>query len=207
MDLESLFLPIISALDITTGLNFKVVGLIALLTLLGEATIQIPLLIEAIWMLVGYQLRLSNSASMLNLSITFLAAQVSRQIGIAALYFLYYVINTPLSKLYMKYLNKNKYYRKYSENDYLYNMRFLSLSSATLGMMTPLNAPIKIMLIIKRKLKILLLGTLYSGMLFDVIYIAAGAIFQTTTLQVYYMPLFFLIGFGVLVFFRTRIMR
>lgn len=207
MDLESLFRPILDALNISAALNLRVVGLLALLIFLGEANIQIPLLIEAIWLLVGYQLRVNNITSVSNLLVAFLAAQAGRQIGISLIYLIVTAINTPLSRFLLKYLEKNKYFKKYRENESFYTGKFLVLSSATLGMLTPLNSVIKILLIAKRKLKILLVGTLLSGMAFDAMYIAIGAIFHTTTLQVTYLPLFLLVGFFVLIFIRVKVLK
>ena len=62
-------------------------------------------------------------------------------------------------------------------------------------MLTPLCTPLKIVLVLKRRQKLLLLGTLFSGAAFDVLYLALGAVFHTTTLQLTYLPLFLLVGF------------
>ena len=208
MDWQSYFLAVLNTLDITAGFNLKVLSSMLLLTILGEANIQIPLLMEAIWLMVGYQVDLNtNPWSVLNLLFTFMAAQTGRQIGISAMFYAFKAINNPLSKLYINRLQSNKYYQKYMANEYMYNVKFLSLSSATLGMLTPLNFAIKILLVIKRKLKILRVGTLLSGMAFDTTYIVMGGVFHATTLNLAYMPIFLLIGLLIFIVIKIKVLR
>ncbi|MBI2832498.1 MAG: hypothetical protein HYX79_09605 [Chloroflexi bacterium] len=204
--LEDFFRQAFSALDITAGINLKIIGAMLLLTVLGEGYIQVPLLMESIWMITGYQSSI-NSTALLNVSLIFLVAQTGRQIGISAIYLLVSAFNTPLSRFYASRIQKHKYYKKYLDNQCFYNVKFLSLPSATLGMLTWLNGPIKLMLILNKKARILLLSTLLSGMVFDGIYMGIGAVFHTTTLQLTYLPAFMLIGFLIFVFVRAKVFK
>lgn len=209
--LKEFISPLLAGLDITNGFNPRLVGIMFFLITIGEANLHIPLLIESIWLIVGFQAGVTpNESSVLNLAALFVLAQLGRQIGMTAMYHIINAVNKPLSRLYMKPLQKNKYYKKYADNEYLYNLKFLSVFPATLGMMTPLNGPLKVMLIVKRKLRLLLIGTLLSGMTFDLVYIFTGTIFHTTTLNISYLPIFLLVGFLsflILVFVRKRILH
>lgn len=208
MDWQSYFTAILNTLDITAGFNFKVISSIFLLTILGEVNIQIPLLMEALWLLVGYQVDINtNPLSVLNLLLVFMAAQSGRQIGISAIFFAFGAINNPLSKFYLKRVHGNKYYQKYVSGGSSFDTKFLSLSSATVGMLTPLNFPIKLLLVIKRKLRILLFGTLLSGMAFDLTYLVMGGVFHATTLNLAYMPIFLLIGFLIFIVVRKKALK
>lgn len=201
--LRDFFLPIMGMLDVSAGFNARAAALIFLLIMVGEANIAVPLLIESVWLLVGYQTGLDFTA-IANTFVLFLIAQSGRQTGMLGVYWLFPAINKPLSRLYLKPLQANRYYRKFASNDYLYNARFLSIPSAALGMMTPLCGPIKIFLILKRRLKVLLVGTLLSGMAFDICYIVLGATFRTTTLNLAYLPAFMLGGFIILLLLKLR---
>jgi hypothetical protein len=208
MDWQSYFTAILNTLDITAGLNFKVISAIFLLTVLGEVNIAVPLLIEALWLMVGYQIDVNTSPlSVLNLLLTFIVAQAGRQIGISSVYFAFKAMNNPFSKLFLKRVQGNRFCQKYLAGDSPHGAKYFSLSSATIGMLTPLNCAIKLLLVLKRKLKILLIGTLLSGMAFDITYIVMGGVFHATTLNLAYMPIFMLIGFLVFIVFKMRVLK
>ena len=213
MDLvENFFHQLLSTLDITGGFNVRVgVGMLAL-SMLGEVYVLIPLLMESVWLVVGYQAGTHTSLmSVCNLVSTFLIVQTGRQIMMSAVYFLFPVINKPLSKLYQKRVQANTYYKryieKYQQNEYLSELRFFSIGSSVLGMLTPLNTPLKFLLVIKRKLKTLLIATLLSGMIFDTVFIVLGAVFHVTTLNVTYLPLFLLVGFLAFTLMKIKILK
>lgn len=206
MSLEDLFLQFLQTVEITSGFNAGLTIAFFFLILIAEANLHIPLLIESIWLAIGYQASI-NVVAFLNMLLLFALAQLSRQIGMLVLFYLVRFVNTPLSKLYMKLLQNNKWYKKYAANEYLHNVEFFSSFSVFLGMLTPLNGPLKIILIIKGKLRVLLIGTLFSGMVFDSIYIVMGAIFHTTTLSLGYLPVFLLMGFLVFMLLRETILK
>ncbi|MDP2931214.1 MAG: hypothetical protein Q8O05_01795 [Chloroflexota bacterium] len=204
--IEDFIRQLTAVLDITQGINLKVMLAVLILMVIGEVDLQIPLLIESIWLVIGYQSG-ANATALFNIIALFLIAQLGRQIGISSVYYLFQVINSPLSRFYMKRLQRNRYYQKFAQRESSYSARYLSLSTATLGMLTWLNMPIKAMLVIKRKLRTLLIGTLLSGAAFDVVYIVAGAVFHVTTLNLAYLPAFLLVGFVVFIVIRMVILR
>lgn len=208
MDWQSYFTAIVNSLDITSGINLSVISAILVLTLLGEANIQIPLLMEAVWLVVGYQVDVNTSPlSIMNLVVTLLVAQIGRQIGIAGIYYALRAVNNPVSGFFMKRVQHNKYFKKYVSGGSLCDSKYLSLTSATVGMLTPLNFPIKVLLVFAKKLKVLLVGTLLAGLAFDVTYIVMGGVFHATTLDLYYMPIFLLIGFGIFIVVRWKFIK
>lgn len=204
MDLNGFLNSLIGLLNISS-LNSGVFLAILVITLIGEVNIAVPLLLESIWLLVGYQSRM-DTMSMRNAGLLFLTAQAGRQASLIGIYNLFPFINKPLSKLYMKPLQSNRLYKKFAGSE-LHEFRFLTPLSATLGMMTPLNGPIKFILIFKRKLRPLLIGALFSGMVFDVFYLVIGAVFGTTTLNLAFMPLFLVVGFVGFIVIRLKILR
>lgn len=202
--LENFLLQLLGTADITSRVNSGLTIVLFLLVLLGEANILIPVLIESLWLIVGYQSG-TNTFAALHTLFLFLVAQSARQLGMLALYHLVAVINGPILRLlYRTPLAARSFYRKHIENHYLYDLPFLSTFTVTLGMLTPLSTPLKIILMLKRRLKMLLLGTLLSGAAFDVLYILLGAVFHTTKLQLTYLPLFLLAGFVAFALLKFR---
>lgn len=195
----------LDVLDISSAFNPAIIGSFFLITMLGEINLQIPLLMESIWLLVGYQSWVNNMA-LLNTALILLAAQVGRQISMLALYHFFPVINRPVSKLLMKPARFNQFYRKHLDHDH-FDVRYLSSLPATLGMLTPLNGPLKLLLVWRRRLKSLLIGTLLSGVVFDGVYLLAGAVFRTTKLNIAYLPAAFLVIFLVFMYVQIRMVK
>lgn len=204
--LEGFFAQLLSTADITGGVNLGVISTMFLLAMLSEVYIQVPFLIESVWLLVGYQSTM-NGTAILNVAIIYLVASAGRQIVMLVMFREIGAINTSLSRLYASRIQKSKHYRRYAENKGLYEMKFLSVPSAALGMLTWLNGPIKFVLILKRRLRVLLLGTLFSGMTFDAIYLTLGAVFGKTPLQLAYLPILLLVGFLFFVVMKVKVAR
>ncbi len=201
--LQNTFQPVLGMLDVSSGIDARAALLIFLLIMVAEANLAVPMLIESVWLIVGFHSGFEPGAVM-NAVALLLIAQVARQAGIFSIFKLFPFINRPLSSLYMRPLRRTRLYRKYAGNDYIYNARFLSLPSATLGMMTPLCSALKVFLILKRKRSLLLLGTLFSGLAFDICYVVLGATFHTTRLNMAYLPAFLAVGFLILVVMRLK---
>ncbi len=213
MVLEKLFLPVLDVFDISSAFNPAVIGTFFLIAMLGEVNLQIPLLMETIWLLVGYQSRVNNIA-LFNTALILLAAQTSRQVSMLALYYFFPVLNKPLSKLLLKPIQSNGFYRNHFEGFYRENFgrenfdtRYLSPLAATLGMLTWLNLSIKLVLVWRRRLKPLLVGTLFSGLVFDGIYLLAGALFHTTELSIAYLPAVFLAVFLAFMYIQIKVVK
>lgn len=204
--METFFHGLLGTLDITGDFNLKIALGILLLTIIGEANLHVPLLMESVWLVMGYQAGTSSSA-IADLVVLFLIAQSGRQIGMSAIYYIFESVNAPLSRLFARSLGSNRYYKKYAQHKYLTSVEFLSVPSATLGMMTPLNGPIKVILVVKRKLKTLLVSTLLSGMTFDATYIVMGGVFHITSLSLNYLPTCLLIGFLMFMFMKVKLLK
>lgn len=205
MGLEKLLSTALGVLDISSTLNVRVIGSLFLISLLAEFNLQVPLLMESTWLLVGYQSRVNNLAA-LNTGLLILAAQGGRQVGILTLYYFVGVINKPFSRLLLKLIKSIPFYRKHIQQN-LFDTRFLSLLPATIGMLTTLNWGIKLLLSWRRRLGVLLIGTLASGLIFDLIYLLAGAIFRIKNLNIAYIPVFFLAVYLVLMYIRRKALR
>jgi len=194
INVESFMVQLLASLNITAGINIGLTIALFFLVLVAEVNILVPLLIESLWLAVGYQFG-TNVLSVLNTIFLFILAQIARQMGTIAVYYLLALIKSPISKLNMSPLQSNYFCRKYMENQYLREIQFLSILPVTLGMMSPLSAPLKIILALKRKPKMLLTGTLLSGAIFDAVYVLLGAVFHATALAPTYLPIFMLAGF------------
>ncbi|MBT9149369.1 MAG: hypothetical protein DDT28_00792 [Dehalococcoidia bacterium] len=218
MVLENLFLYVRDVFDISSGFSATAIGLFFLIAMLGEVYLQIPLLMESLWLLVGYQSRVNNIA-LFNTTLILLTAQAGRQASMLALYYFFPVINKslskflvkpvmnkPLLKLLLKPIQINRFHRKHLAQDH-FDTRYLSSVPATLGMLTWLNGPIKLVLVWRRRLKPLLVGTLFSGLVFDGIYLLAGALFRTTELSIAYLPAVFLAVFLAFMYVQTKVVK
>lgn len=154
--------------------------------------------------MLGYQVR-TGWMAIGNLAAAFVLAQVGRNIGIAAVYFLLGAVGSPIARPLTALLRRNKHYQKYIHSNYLEEARLLTPTSATLAMMTPFNYAVKILLIVKGKLRILLIGTLFSGIYFDLLYIVMGAVFRTTNLNITYIPSMLVVGFLIILLLKRRL--
>lgn len=204
MDLY-LFLPVKDALDISSDLNPALIGMFLLIILLGEINIQIPLLMESMWLLIGYQ-SWTNNMALFNAALILLLAQIARLVPMFALYYLFPIINRPFAKHLAKPTILKRVYQTHIDQKY-FNTEYLSSLSSTLGMLTWLNLPLKLLLIWRRNLKQLLIGTLFSGLAFDGSYLLAGAIFGTTELSLGYLPAVFLAVFLVFLYIKMKVVR
>ncbi len=201
--LESFFRGLLGAIDISSGINFQVIGVFFALAILGEVYIQVPLLMESILLAVGYQAA-SGGIAGLNAALVIIAASTGRQVTMNTVYYLVGKTSSRVSKFFTGRMQKNKYYLRYIQNEKAYNERFLSTGPAFMGMMTWLNGPIKFVLIVQRRRRVLVLATLFSGLLFDAIYMVMGAVYHETPLPLTYMPLLFLVGFVIFFLLRLR---
>ena len=208
--MEEFFRQLLGVLDITYGFNWRLMGGLTAITFLGEIYIQVPLLMESVWLIVGYQVGTQTSfLTVVNTLALFLFAQLGRQLMMAAVFFLFPRISQPLVRFYTRVIKPSRYLHwlaeRFNNNRYFNEQNFLTFGSSSFGMLTPLNGPIKLLLVIRRKLKTLLLATFISSTIFDGIYIVLGSVFHTTRLNLAYLPIFLLIGFVVVNILRTRL--
>jgi hypothetical protein len=59
--LDEFFRQLLGVLDITNGFNWRMMVGITAITFFGEIYIQVPLLMESFWMIVGYQVGTQTS--------------------------------------------------------------------------------------------------------------------------------------------------
>ena len=63
------------------------------------------------------------------------------------------------------------------------------------------------LLIWRKKLRLLLVGTLFSGLVFDGIYLLAGAAFRTAELSIAYLPAVFLAVFLAFMYIQIQVVK
>jgi membrane-associated protein len=184
-------------LSLVGTFNPKIVAFLFLLCLIGEAVgLSVPYLLETTWLMVGYQFS-ARVLPFFDLMLLVLMAQVGRQGGALALY----GMSRTGSGLLTKYKNRFKF--KTGTNFALLRLfrkiNLLSPFSVALGRLLWLRIPLTLALGARRKLKVLLLGTVLSSLVYDGTYISVGAIVGTTTkLEPIRILLYFLAGLTVI---------
>ncbi len=193
-------------LSLVGTFNLKIALFLFLTSFIGEAVgVFVPYLFEATWLMVGYQFS-SHVLSFPDLILLVLMAQAGRQGGALVLY----GISLSGSNLLVKYKNHFKIKTAPSEVFPFKKFRkinFLSPFSVTLGRLLWLRIPLTLILGAKRKLKVLMIGVLFSSLIYDAIYIIMGAVVGTTTkLAPVYVLLYSLAALTIVygIFFVTR---
>ncbi len=167
---------------------------------------------ESIWMIVGYQVGTHTSfITVTNTIALFFCSQLGRQLMMFLMFSIYPSIDKPLKRFYARTIEPNRYFqwfiRRLKRERLLNEETFLTLVPSSWGMLTPLNGPIKLLLIVRRKLRVLSLATLISSAIFDCIYLLLGAVFHTTQLHLTYLPIFLLLAFAIVAIIRNRLYR
>ncbi len=190
--------------------NYKIALYLFLVNLIGEAvSIFVPYLLEATWIMAGYQLS-EGVLSFPNLLLLIIMALVGREVGTLFLY----GISRSGSKLLKRYTNHFTSRIK-SESLLLRLFRkinLLSPFSVALGRLLWLRIPLTIILGAEGKLKVLILGVVISSLIYDATYIILGAIVgNATRLEPIYILLYSLAGltvlYGLTYIFRRLIIR
>ncbi|MBI4283475.1 MAG: hypothetical protein HY663_03270 [Chloroflexi bacterium] len=170
-------------LSLVGTFNLKIALFLFLVNLIGEAVvISIPYLLETTWLAVGYQFS-KGVLPFLDLMLLALMAQLGRQGGALALYYL----SRSGRSLLIKYQSRFKLKTDLSAAlpvKLLHRINILSPFSVALGRLLWLRIPLTLILGAQRKLKVLILGVSLSSLVYDGIYIAFGAIVGTATVLV-----------------------
>ena len=176
MDLESFLSQGVSLISSFTP---KVMVFLFLLCLIGEGfLISVPYLLEATWLIAGYQLS-TGALSAVNLLLLVLAAQAGRQGGGIVLY----LFSRRGGRLLSKYVQRLR--SKVEANGspplrFFRRLNLLSPFSVALGRLVGMRLPLTLLLGARGKLKVLLLGTVLSSIAWDGVYITLGAVVGTT---------------------------
>ncbi len=210
-------------LSLVSTSNPKILVFLFLLCLIGEtAGLFVPYLLEATWLLGGYQFSV-RVLSLPDLLLIALSAQVGRLAGALILYQISASGSTLLVKYQNYFLKYQNFFRKYQiffrmkaqvNNTLLFKLfRRINLSSplaVALGRLLWLRIPLTLILGAQHKLKALILGVSLSTFIYDAIYIALGAIIGTTTvLEPFQLVLYSLVGLtamGGILFVVRRLM-
>ena len=161
--------------------DLRVILFLFLLCLIGEAVgLFVPYLFEATWISIGFQFsqRVLSPGYLVLLLLTCIAG---REVGALVLYY----ISRTGGSLLTRY--KDHFIPKVELNTSVPVKLFRKIDimaspfSVALGRLLWLRIPLTIILGVKRKLKLLLLGVAISSLIYEGIYLALGAIVGTTT--------------------------
>lgn len=152
------------------------------LCFIGEGIgISIPYVLEATWLMTGYQLGNGN-LKVPDFIMLLVVAQVGRLGGA----YLMYVLGATGSALFKKYRKQidSRFKTPPLPFNFLRRINLTSPFSIALGRLLWLRIPLTLVLAAQRKLKVLLLSVTISSLIYDGTYIVLGAIFgRTTTLR------------------------
>ncbi len=186
-DLFSQGLTIIGAFDA------RVIVFLFLLCLIGEAAgLFIPYLFEATWLLIGFQVS-QNALSPVYLTTLLVACVAGREVGALALYY----ASGSGSALLTRYRHRLMPSAEVINTSPLKIFRKIDITaspfSVALGRLLWLRIPLTLILGVKRKLKVLLLGVALSSLIYEGIYLTLGAIAgKTAKIEPVQLILFFI---------------
>ena len=201
MNLEAFLQQVLNFLG---TFNFSLLGFTFLICFIGEFHIAVPYLLETIWLLSGFHLG-SGALPPYQMLILWMVAQSGRQLGAVSLFYLSMLGSRPLIKLYQKFLAKrvneataNANTRKGLSKRILTSMNHPTAFSVAMGRLLWLRIPLTMALGVQKKLRILSLGVLLSGIVWDGIYITIGVIGGHIVPKPMDMALYSLVGLTIL---------
>ena len=190
-----------------------------LLCLVGEFGLTIPYLLETVWLIAGYQAGI-GALSFFEVALLLLTVQSGRQVGATALYYVARFGSTPLSRFYQKFGQSNlaEKVAAYQNGPWQLLKKFdlLSPFSVAMGRLLWLRLPLTLALGVKKKMATLTAGVLLSGLVWDGVYVLAGAVAGKTVVlkpaQVLFCSLagltaMYLLIFGVKLIFSQHAAR
>jgi membrane-associated protein len=186
-------------------LDPKVALLLLAICAIGEAGLTIPLLLETIWMTVGYNTASGNLAWWNTVYLWF-AAQIGRQIGAYVLYRVGRLGLPPLEKLYHK-IHLDRLFNKMMEKaPAVQKINLTSPFTVALGRLVGMRIPMTLVLAAKKKFWMLSLGVVIASAIFDGLYIAIGVIMGIQQVKPTYTVLITL-GLLIVVYLITFLVR
>jgi membrane-associated protein len=191
--LEAFFTGIV---DFTAHpLDPKVALLLLAICGIGEAGLTVPLLLETIWMTVGYNTA-SGNLMWWNTVYLWIAAQIGRQIGAYVLYRVGRLGLPPLEKLYHK-VHLDRLFNKLMEKaPAVQKINLTSPFTVAFGRLVGMRIPMTLVLAAKKKFWMLSLGVIIASAIFDGLFIMVGVIMGIQEVKPTYTVL---ITLGVLV--------
>lgn len=173
--------------------SLKIGLLLFVLNLIGEAlAVSVPYLLETTWLLAGYQFS-AHVLPPLDVLLLMAAAMAGRQCGELILY----NVSRSGSALLGKYLKPLKIKPALAESTLgkvFRRINLLSPISVAVGRLLWLRIPLTLVLAAKGNLKVLMMATVLSSLVYDATYIALGAIVgKTTRVQPALLVLYFLV--------------
>lgn len=163
-----------------------------LICFIGEAfAIAIPYLLETTWLMAGYQLG-RGLLSPFELVLLLLAAQAGRQLGAVVFGMLGRFGVAPL----IKYLQRFKWMSSLTDSGpvkAVQRINILSPFSVALGRLLWLRIPLTLILSSQKRMGVLAIAVLISGIIWDCVYVAMGGIVGIIHVEPGYAFAFFLV--------------
>lgn len=192
MDMQvflSELMDIIGTYSLLVGLALLVLCLISEVIAIG-----IPFAIETALMLVGYY-GSNGNYSYCEILLIIAMTMVGRLLGVFILYSLARkgkkLIDKSMSPFYLRFkIFNNAFFKKVVDR-----VDKLTPFSVAMVRFLCLSYPLTLMMAAREKLKVLILGTLLNGIIYDVIFILTGAIMGANTkLELYQIVIYFIAG-------------
>ncbi len=162
---------------------------------IGEAGLTVPLLLETIWMTVGYNF-ISGNITFWHMLGLWCSAQIGRQIGAIVLYRIGRFGMPALTMFYHKIHLDRIYNKLMSKAGAVNRINLASPFSVAFGRLVGMRIPMTLVLAAKKKPWILALGVAMASIIFDGLFICVGVILGKIEVKPAYT---ILITVGVLV--------
>ena len=166
-------------MDFTATPDPMTVLLLALWCAMGEALISIPYVLETFWIMAGFNAGAGNLEWWYLIAL-WTASQAGRQAGSITLYSIARMGITTLDKFFHK-IHLNKFFHKIAKRTgAIGRMNLASPFTVAGGRMIGLRVPMLLVMAGKKYPGKLALGVLMQSLIWDWLYITAGAVFGST---------------------------
>jgi membrane-associated protein len=168
-----------SIVDFTATLDPRMALLLLTICAIGELSLTIPLLLEFIWLNVGMNLG-NGQLSFWHMLALWFSAQAGRQIGAVVLYHFGRLVLPFLEKFYHKIHLDRVFDRLMAKAPAVNKINFTSPFSVAFGRLVGMRIPMTLVLAANKKPWMLAAGVFMASMVFDGLYIFAGAVLGMT---------------------------
>jgi membrane-associated protein len=188
-------------LALTGSLNIWLVISIFILFPISEFGLSIPYLMESMWILVGYHARHSPVFAA-ELPILLMAGVFARSGGATAFYSLIGLGRSWILKVYRRFfgfaLNPDAPAGNSLPARVLRRLNLSSPFTVAFGRLVWLKIPINLTMSVRKDLRVLLLGTALSSLIWDLLYITIGAVVGSAELKPYETVLYSVAALAVI---------